>query len=156
MARYWQAVIVPEMNLDRGLVELMKLRGDVDIYEREIFNRREQVRTKALGWMTDVRTRGKIVENLARMVREAGRGRVGEGVEIRCPWALKQMRDFVVKPNGRAEAAQGRHDDDVLALAIGCQLLDMAVPWRESERDWDDEPLQGRGRGVRRAVGAFR
>ena len=53
MARYWQALIVPEMNMDRGLVELLKLRGDVDIYERELFNRREQTRTKALGWVTD-------------------------------------------------------------------------------------------------------
>jgi hypothetical protein len=155
MARYWQAIIVPEMNMDRGLVELLKLRGDVDIYERELFNRREQVRTKALGWMTDQRTRGMVIENLARMVREAGRGVVGEGVEIRCPWALKQMRDFVVKASGRAEAAQGRHDDDVLALAIGCQLLDMATPWRESEREWD-EPGGGGRTPSRPVVGAFR
>jgi hypothetical protein len=134
MARYWQAVVVPEMNMDRGLVELLKLRGDVSIYEREIFNRREQVRTKALGWMTDIRTRPMVIENLARMVRESGRGGFGEGIEVRCPWALKQMRNFVVKPNGRAEAAVGHHDDDVLALAIGAYVLDAAVPWVPRER----------------------
>lgn len=135
MARYWQAVVVPEMNMDRGLVELLKLRGDVDIYQREMFNRREQVRTTALGWMTDTRTRPMIIEGLARMVREAGRGQVGEGIEIRCPWALKQMRNFVVKPNGRAEAASGHHDDDVLALALGSYCLDSAIPWQEAVRD---------------------
>jgi len=127
-------VVVPEMNMDRGLVELLKLRGDVSIYEREIFNRREQVRTKALGWMTDIRTRPMVIENLARMVRESGRGGFGEGIEVRCPWALKQMRNFVVKPNGRAEAAVGHHDDDVLALAIGAYVLDAAVPWVPRER----------------------
>ena len=98
-----------------------------------------------------------VIENLARMVRESGRGAVGEGVEIRCPWALKQMRDFVVKASGRAEAAQGRHDDDVMALAIGCQLLDMATPWREDGRDWDEPGGGGRGGVVPRiATGAFR
>lgn len=136
MAKYWQAIIVPEMNMDRGLVELLKLRGDVDIYEREMFNRREQVRTKALGWMTDTKTRPMIIENLARGVREAGRGQIGEGIEIRCPWAIKQMKNFVVKPNGRAEASTGHHDDDVLALAIGFQLIEMAIPWREVEREY--------------------
>lgn len=134
MAKYWQAVIVPEMNMDRGLVELLKLRGDVDIYERELFNRREQVKTKALGWTTDTKTRPMIIEGLARSIRESGRGAFGEGFEVRCPWALKQMRNFVVKPNGRAEAANGHHDDDVLALAIGLACIDSAVPYREVER----------------------
>ena len=156
MARYWQAVVCPEMNMDRGLVELLKLRGDVSIYERELFNRREMTRTKALGWMTDMKTRPMIVEGLARRVREAGRGESGQGIEIRCPWALKQMRNFVVKPSGRTEAAPGHHDDDVMALAIGCQLLDVGTPWREDERGgWLPRDLRGGGgRGSGRKVGA--
>lgn len=134
MARYWQALIVPEMNMDRGLVELLKLRGDVDIYEREIFNRRENTRSKALGWVTDKQTRPMIIESLAATVREAGRGEIGKGYEIRCAWILKQMKNFGTRPNGRMEALVG-HDDDVLSLAIGNQLLDMAIPWRERERE---------------------
>jgi hypothetical protein len=157
MARYWQALIVPEMNMDRGLVELLKLRGDVDIYEREIFNRREQVRTKALGWTTDMKTRPMIIEGLAKAVREAGRGEIGGGIEVRCPWAIRQMRNFVVKPNGRAEASANHHDDDVLALAIGLQLLDHATPWGEREReDWLPRDLRGGGRGSVDHGGAWR
>ena len=135
MARYWQAVIVPEMNMDRGLVELLKLRGDVDIYQREMFNRREMTKTTALGWMTDVKTRPMIIEGLARMVRESGRGAAGEGIEIRCPWAIKEMKNFIVKPNGRSEAAAGHHDDSVLCLGIGAYVLDCGVPWQERQRD---------------------
>lgn len=134
MARYWQAIIVPEMNMDRGLVELLKLRGDVDIYQREMFNRREQVRTKALGWMTDTKTRGMIIEQLARGIREAGRGNPGEGIELRCPWLIRECSDFVVKPNGRAEAAPGKHDDGVLSACIGYYTLDSATPWQHVER----------------------
>ena len=155
MARYWQAIVVPEMNMDRGLVELLKLRGDVQIYEREMFNRREQVRTKALGWMTDKRTRGKIIENLARGIREAGREQIGDGLEVRDPWTLDEMDNFVVKRSGRAEASEGKHDDSVLALAIGYQLVDgEASPWHEAvRRDWVppdlrplyDQPTVSRG-----------
>ncbi len=133
-AKYWQALIVPEMNMDRGLVELLKLRGDVDIYEREIFNRRENVRTKALGWMTDKQTRPMIIETLATTIRESGRGEVGVGYEVRCPWIIKQLKNFGTKKSGRMEALVG-HDDDVLSLAIGNQLLDMATPWWEQERE---------------------
>ena len=133
MARYWQAVIVPEMNMDRGLVELLKLRGDVDVYQREMFNRREQVRTTALGWMTDVKTRPMIIEKLAMTLRESGRGEVGVGYEVRCPWVIQQLRNFGTKPNGRMEALVGK-DDDVLSLAIGNYTLGCGVPWRERER----------------------
>jgi hypothetical protein len=144
MARYWQAVIVPEMNMDRGLVELLKLRGDVDIYQREVFNRREQTKTQALGWVTDAKTRPMVIETLARAIREAGRGQIGEGYEVRCPWILSQLKNFVVKPNGRSEAASGHHDDDVLSLAIGLQCIEMATPWNERARDqWIPRDLRG-------------
>jgi len=144
MARYWQALIVPEMNMDRGLVELLKLRNDVDLYEREMFNRREMVRTNALGWMTDTRTRPMIIEKLAGAIRESGRGNNYGGFEIRCPWAIEQLKHFVVKPSGRAEASTGKHDDDVLALAIGLQVIDMACPWREESRaEWLPRDLRG-------------
>lgn len=143
MARYWQALIVPEMNMDRGMVELLKLRGDVDIYQREIFNRREMTRTKALGWITDKQTRPMIIETLAATIREAGRGVIGEGYEVRCPWIIKQLKNFGTKTNGRMEALVG-HDDDVLSLAIGVQLMDMATSWHELEREaWVPRDLQG-------------
>jgi hypothetical protein len=142
MARYWQAVIVPEMNMDRGLVELLKLRGDADIYQREMFNRREQVRTTALGWVTDVKTRPMIVEKLAMTLRESGRGEMGVGYEVRCPWIIAQLRNFGTKPNGRMEALVG-HDDDVISLAIGNYTRGCGAPWRETERV---------GRGVVRRV----
>lgn len=134
MSRYWQAMIAPEMNMDRGMVELLKLRRDVDIYQREIFNKRENTRTNAYGWQTDAKTRPMIIETLAAKIREAGRGGVG-GYEVRCPWAISQLKHFVVKSSGRAEASSGKHDDDVLSLGIGVQLLDMATPYLESMRE---------------------
>lgn len=134
MARYWQAMVVPEENHDRGLIEALKLRGDVDIYQREIFNRRENTTMNALGWQTTPKTRPMMLEKLATSIREAGKGEIGNGYEVRCPWIIDQMKNFGTKPNGKMEALVG-HDDDVISLAIGNQTLDMATPWFEIQRE---------------------
>lgn len=119
-------LIVPEINMDRGLVELLKLRG-ARIYERRTYNRREQRMTGALGWQTNSATREPIIEGLARAIREFDRE--GEGVELWCPHIIKQLENFIVKPNGRSEAERGWHDDDVLALAIGLATISGATPY---------------------------
>ncbi|HSI86112.1 MAG: hypothetical protein ACAI35_09840 [Candidatus Methylacidiphilales bacterium] len=135
MSRYYgDCLIVPEMNMDRGLVELLKLRG-ANIYQREIFNRREQTTDKALGWMTDARTREKAVELLATAVREYGRAGSMDGVDIHDPILIAEMESFVVKENGRSEAMAGRHDDNVLSAAIGLATLEGATTYRERSRE---------------------
>lgn len=150
MARYWGAMVVPEENHDRGLIEALKVRGDVDIYQRELFNRRENTTTKALGWQTTTKTRPMILEKLGTTIREAGKGEVGTGYEVRCPWIIEQMKNFGTKPSGRMEALTG-HDDDVLSLAIGIQTLDMALPYHEQQREaWWPKDLQDQTQKSRR------
>lgn len=116
--------IAIEMEMDRGLTELLKVRG-ADLYQRELFNQREQKTTRAYGWMTTTQTREVIVEKLATAVREWDK--VGDGLDVFCLQALEQMSNFVTKESGRSEAADGHHDDDVLAIAIGLQLLTHAT-----------------------------
>lgn len=125
---YGNCLIVPEMNMDRGLVELLKQMG-ANIYQRELFNQREQITTKAYGWMTDVRTREMIIENLARAIRE--QGKPGEGVDIFCPITLAEMMAFIVRTNGRSEAMPGAKDDTVLQTAIGLMCVNAATTFVE-------------------------
>lgn len=155
MSRYYGGCkVAVEVNKDRGLIELLKLRGDVDIYQREMFNRREQRTTEAYGWLTDVRTREMVISTLARALREAGTGKVGEGIECRCPWLVAQLKDFVTRANGRSEAAKGKHDDDVLMFSIGLQIIEHATTYHEQTverwlppdlRDRLRPPMKGRG-----------
>ncbi len=136
MAKYYgDCVIIPEMNMDRGLVELLKLRPDANIYQREKFNEREFKMTNFLGWMTDKATRPRIIETLARAIREFQKD--GEGVEIYSEVIIDQLEKFVRKENGREEAVAGAHDDWVLSLAIGLENLDFATRYSEPtiERD---------------------
>lgn len=136
---YGNCRIVVEMNKDIGITELLKARGrDKDtrhpapkprLYEREVFNEREQRRTKSLGWMTTSGNREALINSLAQAIRKTGDE--GAGIEIRCPHAISECRHFEVAPSGRSEAVDGWHDDDVLALAIGVQCLGQATVYVE-------------------------
>ncbi len=118
--------IAIEMNMDRGLTELLKLRG-ADLYQRELFNQREFKTTPALGFSTTYKTRENLVETLARAIREWDTP--GDGIDIWCPHAIEQAENFIIKANGRTEAADGFHDDDVLSLGLGLTLIDQATTY---------------------------
>jgi len=132
---YGDCVIVPEMNKDNGLVELLKLKG-ANIYQRTEINRRTDEKTKYYGWKTAAENRGMIIDKFAAAVRESGNGDIGTGFDVRCPWTIKEMQSFVIWANGRAAAASGKHDDQVMMLCIGYHLLDHATPYYVPERSF--------------------
>jgi hypothetical protein len=130
LARYYGGTsgckIVVEMNQDKGITELLKLRG-ADLYQREFFNQREHRLSKALGYQTNEKTRETLVEKLAEAIREWDRP--DNGLDIWCPIALEQCENFVRKAKGRSEHADGWHDDDVLAIALGITLIGHATTY---------------------------
>jgi hypothetical protein len=118
--------IVIEMNMDRGLTELLKQRS-ADLYQREIFNQREQKYSKAYGYQTNERTREVVVECLARAIREWETPQ--EGIDLFDEDLIVECENFVRKSNGRSEANQGHHDDDVMACGLGLLLIDHATTY---------------------------
>jgi hypothetical protein len=128
LARYYGSrlgcMIAIEMNMDRGITELLKLRS-ANLYAREVFNRREVKMTSALGYKTDPKTREILITTLAAAVREWDTP--GNGIDIWCPHAIEQFENFILKETGRSEAGQGYHDDDVLAIGLGMELIDHAT-----------------------------
>jgi hypothetical protein len=130
LAKYYGGTIgckiIIEMNMDRGMTEYLKARG-ADLYAREIFNRREFKTTSALGFQTNQKTREMIIDLLARAIREWDKP--GEGLDVWCEHAIEQLENFVRKGNGRSEAAEGYHDDDVLSIALGLQVIEQATTY---------------------------
>jgi hypothetical protein len=116
-------MIAIEMNMDRGLTELLKLRG-ANLYIRQFFNQRERRITKALGYQTNEKTRETLVEKLATAIRQSD---APDGIDIWCPTILEQCENFVRKPNGRSEAAEGYKDDDVFGLGLCIELEEHAT-----------------------------
>ena len=118
--------IVVEMNQDRGLVELLKQRG-ADLYMREVFNQAEQKTTKAYGYLTMEKSRERVIEALAAAIRE--HNTPGEGIDIWDQHAIEQAENFIRKPSGRSEAAEGYKDDDIFSIGIGHLLIGHATTY---------------------------
>ena len=116
--------IVVEMNQDRGLTELLKQRG-ADLYMREVFNQTEFKTTKAYGYLTMEKSRERAIECLAAAIRDWDEP--GGGFRLWDEHAIRQLENFIRKANGRSEAADGHHDDDVFSLALGLLLIEHAT-----------------------------
>lgn len=130
LARYFGSStgckIAIEMNMDRGLTELLKQRG-ADLYQREVFNQREYKTMLAFGYLTTPKTRELLIDTLAKAIREYDTP--GEGLDVFGEHAVEQLENFVVKESGKSEADDGYHDDDVLSLALGLELIDQATTY---------------------------
>lgn len=117
-------ITVPESNMDGGLIESLK-QMDVPILRRPVFNRATQTNSLEFGWRTGVDTRPRIVESVAKAVRD---GRTeGSGIDIWCRWLLDELSDAATI-DGKVQAASG-HDDQWMALGIGLCTLDAATPY---------------------------
>ncbi len=128
LARFYGGVsgakTIVEANMDRGFIEHLKARG-ADLYQREIYNRREMKLTNALGFQTNEKTRETLITTLASAIREWDTP--GQGIDIWCPHAVAECENFILKENGRSEASQGQHDDDVVSIALGLEVIDQAT-----------------------------
>jgi hypothetical protein len=151
---YGDCLIAPEMNKDNGLVEILKIKG-ANIYTRTEINRRTDEPTQYLGWKTDASNRGMIVDKFAAAIRDSGTRQRNRGFDVGCEWTVAEMRSLVINAAGRAEAASKKHDDQVLMLCIGYNLLDLATPYHARPRgSWTPPEIRqyermntGRGRG---------
>lgn len=120
---YGCPLVVPEANNDGGLIETLRGRG-VRLYEQEkpATHKESRKKTGKFGfWMSGQDGEGNrraIIEALAAQIREVTAS--GDGLFIPFTHILDELETFRVNPkNGKAEAMSGKHDDWVMALAIG-------------------------------------
>jgi hypothetical protein len=130
---YGKCLLVSEINCDRGFIELIRAKGDVPLYQREIFNHVNQKRSKAFGWHTSSSTRLQIEETLARNIRSYGED--GGGVHMNCLHLVGELESFCINKKGRAEALKGSHDDDVMSAGIGLCCVEQATRYRNRIQD---------------------
>ena len=117
---YGGAIVVVESNLGSGLITRLRDEYRLNLYCRENWSATEQQFSKQYGWTTDEASRRLSVSTLQEFIRE-------QRIEILCPNVIAELKTFVFNSRGRAEAASGAHDDDVMALAIGLACLPHAT-----------------------------
>ena len=99
---YGKALLAVERN-NHGYGVLAHLRDMeyANIYEKD----------GQLGWLTSAATRPAMIENMAAVL-------MAEPTLFHSPRLLEECRTFVRYPDGSAAAANGAHDDCVMAMAI--------------------------------------
>lgn len=114
--RYYNwASIVPEAN-GPGLAfidELLRLQYPPGLIYHRFESADGDPRTRApmIGWKTTTVTRPQLLSALDGALRDSS-------IIVCDPIALSELRTFVIKASGKAEAQTGCHDDYVIALAL--------------------------------------
>jgi hypothetical protein len=125
LGRFYHGALLGVERNNHGLTTLTVLRQghpvhtDVKPYPRLYFEETVDLATnkptKRFGWVTSMKTRPLMVDDLARMIRERLLG-------LHSRETVEECMSFVIDDKGRPAAVQGQHDDRVMALAIAVQM----------------------------------
>jgi hypothetical protein len=144
---YGRAIVGLEVNQGLQVLRLLKDAG-VPLYKRVVEDAKTKSKVEQYGFkLTSDDQRRLVIEGLAAAIRS-------RELEVFCPKWIHEAKVFVVKPNGRAEAAQGEHDDDVMAAAMAWEIMPNATEFRE-HRAKNVDP-RDRGQGGWRQVNAVK
>ena len=119
---YNQAQVCGERNPGGGGVSMLEAMLNADypaglIYHRPTTPDRDpQVRGDRIGWDTSGVSRPILISMLDDAIRALA-------ISIHDPITLQECLTFVIKPNGKAEAQSGTHDDTVIALALALVVI---------------------------------
>ena len=121
---YNQALAGIEINFSTYPELKLEEWGYPRLYQRERFDTFAGKMVKAYGWATTAKTRPQILAGLHTVTEEAPE-------LIRSFETLGEMMTFVYGPGRKPQAAEGQHDDLVMAAAICWQIRSQQRTTRE-------------------------
>ncbi len=120
---YGNALCVLEVNQGLQVLRCL-LDAGAPLFKRRPESAKTREQQEQYGFkLTDREQRRMIIEGLAAAIRE-------NEIDVPDLHVIGELKTFIVKPDGRAEAANGRHDDDVMALAMGWECLPSAGEYK--------------------------
>ena len=150
LARYYNnALAIPEINSGYGYVLLNTLLKFHDnIYYRETpVDKFAGGITKEYGFLTSKKTRGLLVSSLGTLIKDSP----FEPEDKTYPQVpsfilhgkdtVTELSQFIITDKGKAEAASGAHDDEVMALGL-CSVVLMSDKWSGHDFITVNEPEQ--------------
>lgn len=118
LSRYYNnAFLLVESN-NMGIATLQKLEamGHNNLYKQTKIANVSTEEGQRLGFRTTQATKPVIIGNLKKLIED-------EGVWIPSNIMIQELKDYISTSTGKTEAAPGTHDDTVMALAMGCEVL---------------------------------
>jgi len=125
---YGRAIVVLEMNMGLGILELLKTRG-VPLYKREVMDERDRS-TPLVQYgfkLEDRQMKRTLIDCLAIHLRE-------DQIEVECPHWLHEARVFMIDDDGSECAPSGEHDDDVMGSAMALYTIGNATLYHTPRR----------------------
>lgn len=128
---YGRCIVTLETNYGTDILRLLKAAG-IPLYSRKKFSNKIKETIEQYGFkLTDKEERNAVIEGFAAAIRN-------EEIQVDCPHSIREYMTFITLPSGRAEAARGCHDDDVLADAIAWETMPSATEYKELEAEHQD------------------
>ena len=130
---YGNCVIAVEMN-NHGLNLFTRLKDrGANLLMRKVIDPKTSRETEVYGWTTTTQSRQAILEELSIAVREADMPESPDGIEVTCHYTVAELLTFQIDKDGKAQAATGCHDDEVISLAIGNYLINSATKYAQAQ-----------------------
>lgn len=135
----WPTIAV-ERNSGQATIHVLQELNYPNMFRMRVFDHTSVQESSKIGWLTNVATRRKMLDDLAMAIRQ--------GVpKIYDRETLYQMSSFVIKnkkgQTNRVEAESGKNDDLVIATAGAWQLYQL-VPTFDFEGDETDEEIESK------------
>lgn len=108
---YGAALAAIEVNFSTYPVRKLEEWNYPKLYQRERFDTYANAMVKSFGWHTTTATRNQMLAELHTVMAESPQ-------VIKSRWTLGEMIVFVYDKNRKPQAAEGQHDDLVIAAAI--------------------------------------
>ena len=142
LGRYYNNAFLCVESNSMGIATLQRLEqmGYVNLYKQTKIANVSNEEGIRLGFRTTLSTKPAIIGNLKKLVED-------EGIHIPSNIIIQEMKDYISTDTGKTEAAPGCHDDTVMALAMGVEVLRThmdrltlnRVSWKDRIGDWQPD-----------------
>lgn len=134
---YGKCLAVVERNAGESLIDLLA-RGQVNLYQETSVDMITSKTRQIYGWHTDAESKRRAVDRLAALIRQTTPASPKIIVDAH---TADEFRMFVIDAKGNCAAQNGKHDDDVMACAIGVACIEAATTFtprirRKQARTW--------------------
>lgn len=145
LGRYYNNAFLCVESNSMGIATLQKLESMnyVNMYKQTKIANVSNEEGVRLGFRTTVSTKPVIIGNLKRLITD-------EAINIPSNIMIQELKDYISTETGKTEASPGTHDDTVMALAMGCEVLrthyDRLVlnrlSWKDRVGSWEQDNTQ--------------
>lgn len=145
LGRYFNNAFLCVESNSMGIATLQKLESMnyVNMYKQTKIANVSNEEGVRLGFRTTVSTKPVIIGNLKRLIAD-------EAVNIPSNVMIQELKDYISTETGKTEAAPGTHDDTVMALAMGCEVLRThydklilnRMSWKDRVGEWEQDSTE--------------